>query len=388
MKRFALLTAALLVAACGGGTSSSASPSNPLAAGAPAYGAIAMDLSTADGTAPTPSEMPVPALSASDASAAALTAGDPCHPHLFLRTEEAVHRVNRHLWHALRFAALALRGTPVAVGDSATWDTVGPLIERKLTVNRTGDMTYTWTLEIKLRASVSFTTIATGTLDRTGATTPREGAGTVQVDLTAIASVTGQEIAGTLDFDFSSLAGSRRVIADAKDVIWDTDALSPVRASPRSAHEVFLHELGKGGSLLVDEDMVFACPANPDTKSADVQLVARWYRTTGGAVHGRSDALMTNGQLPDHSLDHVVGVTCHSLPSEGSSDAVESYWLMKAEDSTGATVVGQSHEANGTDASACDGVFGDVPILADDSKDFDFSTIDFTGTTPYPFPGM
>ena len=386
MKRFAVLTAALLAAACGGGTSSS---SSPLAAGAPSYGAVAMDLTTADGTAPAATEAPMPAaLAPADPAVAAAFVGDPCHPHLFVRTETTVARVNRHLWHALRFAALALRGTPIAVGDSAVWDTVGPMIERKLTVTRTGDMTYTWTLEIEQRGAASFTTIATGTIDRTGAATAREGAGTVHVDLTAIASVTGQEIAGTLDFDFSSLAGTRKVVADAKDVVWDSDAFSPVRAAPRSSHYVFLHELGKGGSLLADDDMVFACPANPDTKSASVELVARWYRTNAGDVHGRSDALMTGGQLPDVGIDHIVGVTCHSLPAEGSSSVAESYWLMKAEDGTGATIVGQSHEANGTDASACDALFGAVPTLADDTNDLDFSTIDFTGTTPYPFPGM
>lgn len=388
MKRVAIVTAALLAAACGGGSSSSSSTS-PLAAGAPSYGAIAMDLTTADGTAPAATETPMPAAVApAGTSSTALFVDDPCHPHLFIRTETTVARVNRHLWHALRFAALALRGTPIAVADSAVWDTVGPMIERKLTVTRTGDTTYAWTLEIEQRDAASFTTIATGTLDRTGAATPREGAGTVHVDLGAIASVTGQEIAGTLDFDFSSLAGTRKVVGDAKDVVWDSDALSPVRAAPRSSHYVFLHEAGKGGSLLADDDMVFACPSNPDLKAADVQLVARWYRTTTGELHGRSDALMTNGQLPDHSIDHVVGVTCHTQPAEGSSVTAESYWLMKAEDSTGATIVGQSHEANGTDASACDGVFGAVPTLADDTNDFDFSTIDFTGTTPYPFPGM
>jgi hypothetical protein len=281
-----------------------------------------------------------------------------------------------------------MRGTPIVVGESATWDTVGPEFERKLTVTRTGDQTYTWTLELKKRDAAAFTTVASGSVDRTGATKLGEGAGTLDVDLSAIASVTGQEIAGTLAFDFSSLAGTRKVVADATNVIWDTDAQSPVRRSPRSSHEVYLREKGKGGSLLVDDDMVFACPANPDVKAADVSLVSRWYRTGAGAVHGRSDALMKNGQLPDHAIDRIVGVTCHTSPAEGSADFAESYWLMKAEDAAGATIVGGSHEVNGTDASACDPIFGVVPTLASNANDFDFSQVDFTGTTPYPFPGM
>ncbi|MFT3916854.1 MAG: hypothetical protein QM704_23055 [Anaeromyxobacteraceae bacterium] len=386
MKRLSLFLAAAFLAACGGASQSTTVEA--LSASAPSYDAVAMDVTAADAVSPALSEAVTPASASELAGIQSAVTEDPCHPHLFVRTHDTARRVNRHLWHALRHVALAMKGNPVQVGESATWDTVGPTLERKFTVTRTGDTTYTWTLQLRKLADADFTTVTTGDVDRKDATRPGEGSGHVSIDLTKLASVTGQDVAGTLVFTFSSLAGTRTVVADAKDVIWDTDALSAVKAAPRSTHQVYLHEKGKGGSLLVDEDMVFACPSNPSLLPADVSLVSRWYRTAAGAVHGRSDALMVNGQLPAHTIDRVVGVTCHASPDEGSSDFAESYWLMKAEDAAGATIVGASHEVNGTDASACDPQFGPVPVLADGSKDLDFSKIDFTGSTPYPFPGM
>ena len=118
---------------------------------------------------------------------------------------------------------------------------------------------------------------------------------------------------------------------------------------------------------------------------ADVELVARWYRTSTGSVHGRSDAQMTGGQLA--TGNRVVGVTCSESGTE-SGDFGELFWLMKGEDATGATLPGLAF--SDTHALApCDPVLGaKVPTLTDATSDFDFSAVDFTSATTYPFPGM
>jgi hypothetical protein len=85
------------------------------------------------------------------------------------------------------------------------------------------------------------------------------------------------------------------------------------------------------------------------------------------------------------------------MPTEG-------FWLMKAEDAAGATIVGASSTSlmDPTAAAApCDAAFGDVPVLADNSKDFTgwppppsglapVSSINpfYSDNVPYPFPGM
>jgi hypothetical protein len=213
--------------------------------------------------------------------------------------------------------------------------------------------------------------------------------GDATLDLTALASVTGDDVAGVLSEHFETFAASRKLVVDAKGVVWDADASASIRRVPRDAHYVYEREPGKGGSLKIEEQMAFGCPANPSDLEADVKLVSRWYHTSSGAVHGRSDALMTGGQLL--AGQKVVGVTCHASAADGE-DQAESYWLMKLEDAAGATVQGSAHESSAVGASACDPALnaptGAVPTLADASSDFDVAPIDFSDATPYPFPGM
>ncbi len=370
----ALPLALAALAGCGGGASESA-----FQAAAPSYQALSMDLTTTDATAPA-------ALTVAGGAAATLP---DCHPHLFLRTHDVVARVNRHLWHFLKHVEGVIHRNPdITPGDSQVWERVNAGIDGRFTVKRTGDATFTWTLEMRKVGASDFATVFQGDIDRTGAQGAHQGAGDATLDLGALASVTGQDVAGVLSVQFQSFTDKRFVVVDAKGVVWDADANAPVLRQPRDAHYVYDREPGKGGSLKIEEQMAFACPDNLALAPADVKLVSRWYRTTSGSVHGRSDALMTGGQLPVGN--EVVGLTCHQSAAEGE-DQAEGYWLMKEEDASGATVGGALRSTT-SDASSCDPALnpptGAVPNLADASSDFDMSGIAFTDSTPYPFPGM
>ena len=151
---------------------------------------------------------------------------------------------------------------------------------------------------------------------------------------------------------------------------------------------MYYREPGKGGSLKIQDQMVFACPANPSLLPADAQLVSRWYKFTDGSIHGRSDALLQNGQLPAAGIDHVVGVTCHEGTAEGETQA-EGFWLMKAENSSGGTITGASSTTAGdANATPCDPVFGNVPTLTDNSNDFNGWPASYSDGTPFPFPNI
>jgi hypothetical protein len=116
-------------------------------------------------------------------------------------------------------------------------------------------------------------------------------------------------------------------------------------------------------------------------------MVSRWFKAADGTVHGRSDGLIQGGQLVA-PVDRIVGVTCHNAAAERHMPT-EGYWLMKAEDASGATIAG----ANATsmmDASAtpCDATFGPVPTLENATNDFKDWPASYADGTPYPFPGM
>ena len=148
----------------------------------------------------------------------------------------------------------------------------------------------------------------------------------------------------------------------------------------------YYRELGKGGSLKFQDQMVFACPANPSLVPANAQLVSRWYKASDATIHGRSDALMTGGQLAA-PVDHAVGATCHVGAQEGD-DQREGFWLMKAEDASGATLSGESSLHLGESVTPCDPIFGAVPELSDNVNDFTGWPSSYSDGTPFPFPNM
>lgn len=372
-----------LVLACGGTTSTDA---GPLADAAPAYQALALDLTSSDVAAG------ASLVAAPGGSATALTAStDLCHPHLFLRTDAVAMRMNRHLYKFLGLVEAVVQTNPtLATADSVTWQRTRGTVVVKFTVSRSAasPTLHGWLLELRpaLSPAAPFTTVFTGTIDRTGATRPHDGSGTMSLDLSALHSVLPLEPAsGVITASFQLSATSRTIAVDASGVTWDTAGITDglLATAPRTARYVYTHAPGKGGSLKIQDQMPFYCPSNPTGVAADVSLVARWYRTATGAVHGRSDARMAGGQLP--AGERVVGVTCSESSGDGA-DFGERFWLMKEEDAAGATVPGLAFlDTHGL--PACDPALGaTVPSLTDDTGDFDFSTIDFSSPAPYPFP--
>jgi hypothetical protein len=315
---------------------------------------------------------------------------DGCHPHLFLRTEAVSRRLNRHVFKFLgRIEALIAKNPTIDTSGQKVWERAFPDgVDATFTIAKNADLTYSWTLELRQGTSGSATTVFSGKILPTG---PHQGSGSLTLDLTALHTVIPAEPAtGTIQVDFTVTSKSRLIELVASDVVWDTDGdpddLPPV--APRNAHYVYLSEKDTGGSLKATDQMIFACPANSTRARADVELVHQWIDLADGSVHGRSDALMKNGQLT--ATQEVVGVTCHSAPAlppvaKMALPEVEGYWLMKLED--GNTVVPGSAQQAGS-PSACDPLFGDVPTADSTSTDFKFSSVNFGDSTPYAFPGI
>ena len=392
--RHALLAAPLAIAmACGG-----ASNDNPttggshaaLTAATPTYGALSLDQVSTDTTASA-------LTAASPTPAAALTATPPlimdavsCHPHLFLRQREVVERLNRHIYKALRHVETAIASGKVdQTNTSMTWEQVENGIDRKFIVMFVSAGVYTWELDVGAAGTTPLPVAMTGQIDRTGTTGPHQGKGTLHVDFAALhAGFPAETVTqGTLDVQFDTEAGSRTVTVGAKDVAWQLDpawfdnmpAVMAALSAPRSGSYVYFRQPGTGGSLKIQDQMVFACPSNPQLLAADAQLVSRWYKATDGSVHGRSDAFMNGGQLGS-PIDHVAAITCHLGAVEGQSQA-EGLWLMKAEAADGSTVTGWS-SASG--AEPCDPIFGPVPTLTDAKNDFTAWPSSYSDGVPYP----
>jgi hypothetical protein len=389
----------LAALACGGSGGSTTTPA-ALREATPSSAALSVDLAGASSTA-------MPTTAPADPGLAMMHGGDfppveighdGCHPHLLLRTEAVSRRLNRHLYKFLgRIDALLQENPITTTGTQEVWEHVYPSgLDVKFTVTLTGTNMFAWTLELRQGSTGDFTTVFSGTIDRTNATGPHQGTGTASLDLTALHSVIPMEPAqGTIDVTFDVTAARREVTLDAADVTWDTDGdpddLPPV--SPRNAHYVYLSEKGIGGSLKAADQMIFFCPANPTLARADVDLVQRWYFLTDGSLHGRADALMKNGQLTE--TQQVVGLTCHARPAPptmvpASTDTghevmpdAEGYWLMKLEDGGMVTTTQQAGSP-----TSCDPIFGEVPAADSTTNDFDFAGVSFTDGIPYPFPNM
>jgi hypothetical protein len=390
--RNALLAAPLALAlGCGGSTPGSGSAA--LDAATPSYASLSMDQVSAD----TASSALLTGASTAAVAPAAAIAGDGCHPHLFVRQREVVERVNRHIHKALRHVEAVIARNPLTATDTTkTWESVEGGIDRRFTITLLAPGVYGWELDVGPVGTTPLPVVLTGQIDRSGATGPHQGKGELHIDFAKLhAGFPSERVTqGTLDVQFDVEAASRKVFVTARDVAWDLDAslfassaVVSALSAPRSGAYVYFREPGKGGSLEIQDQMVFLCPANASLLPSDAALVSRWYRVADGSVHGRSDALMKNGQLPAAGIDHVAGVTCHQSAAEGETQA-EGFWLMKAEDASGATLSGAS-SATVADpgAVACDPIFGAVPTLADATNDFTGFPATIDGT-PFPFPNM
>jgi len=387
--RNALLTTSLLLGtACGGAGAGAA-----LQAATPSYAALALDQVTTDSTAS--------ALTASGgtevAAALAMPTGEACHPHLFVRQREVVERVNRHLFKALHHIEELIASNPLTATDTTrVWERVLNGVDRKFTITLVSPDVYGWELDAGPAGTTPLPVVLTGQIDRTAATGPHQGKGTLHVDFAALFAAYPLEKVkeGTLDVAFDVSATSRKLTVTASGITWDLDPVNFASVSvlaalsaPRSGSYVYDREPGKGGSLKIQDQMVFACPSNPSLVAADAQLVSRWFRSADGSVQGRSDALMQNGQLPAAGIDRVVAVTCHQAGADGQAQG-EGLWLMKAEDAAGNTLSGFSSATLDPSATPCDPAFGPVPLLADATEDFTGWPASYADGVPFPFPGM
>ncbi len=401
LSRILIALPVAALAACGA--------SDPFLDATPTYAGLAMDQTSGDATAPSTT---AGALTA-DGTQAMMTSDSPCHPHLFIRTHEVVARVNHNLARFLAGVEYVLNQDPqVAAKGVHVWERTLPSgVSVRFTMTRTGDV-YTWLLEAAPPGG-AFVQVFWGDIDRAGAALPHQGTGTMTLDLTALKSVFPLEPgSGQVSASFEVTPTSRLIVVDAVGVAWAIDptmlpdgtdpAVLTALEQPRNAHYVFFHEIGKGGSLKVKDQMVFLCPSNPSYKLADAVVVDRWYRASDLTRHGRADGLITGGQLPDQTppVDRVVGVTCQQASAEMDVPA-EVFWLMKAEAADGSTIAGWSSDlAGGAGPSACDPALdppgGTVTDLVSNANDFTFGQATFTtgvdltdpANQPYPFPGM
>jgi hypothetical protein len=391
--RNTLLASSLALAlACSGSSTTAGSGSAALDAATPSYAALSMDQVSTDATI----SANAPTALTSAPQPDVMLSGDGCHPHLFLRQREVVERVNRHIYKALRHVEVAIARNPLsATDDTKTWESVENGIDRKFTISLVSADVYSWELDIGPVGTTPLPVVMTGQIDRTGATGPHQGKGTFHIDFAKLHAGYPSEKAtqGTLDVSFDVEAASRNLTVTATDVAWDLDAtrfssaaMVTALSAPRSGAYVYYREPGKGGSLKIEDQMVYVCPANPSLVPADAQLVSRWYKASDTTIHGRSDAFMKGGQLAA-PVDHLAAVTCQTGRREGDEQA-EGFWLMKAEDASGNTISGESSQDLGESTTACDPIFGVVPELADNHDDFTGWPSSYSDGTPFPFPNM
>jgi hypothetical protein len=369
--RLSLLAVPLALAACGGNSSEEAFRN-----AAPSSAALSIDVDgSATATATTASTSTAATI---DATAMPMT----CHPLLFARTEAVARRLNRHFRHALGRIEHVIATHPALSTDSKiVWTEQRGGVDVRFTMTRAGDV-FTWTLELRPAggSDTSWVAVFSGDVDRTGATGPHQGKGEFTLDLDALASVTALDVAGKLQATFDLSAAKRLVAITAGGVRWDPDPDGDLaRIAPLDATYTYLREPGVGGSLVLKDAMILFCPGNPTLAPADAELVSRWYRTSSGEIHGRSDARATGGQIP--AGEAWMGVTCHVRPADPATTRSEFFWMVKDEAAGGATIDSWQVSAG---SGACDAAFGAVPSASDAATDFDFAAV----TVPYPFPGM
>ena len=348
-----------LAAACGGANPAS---TQAFTQSAPTFDKFAIAQNDGDTSEPA---APQDATASQDLT----SAGTDCHPHLFARTGEIISHVNRHFFKMLAHAEALIRSHPnLQSGESVTWENVGENgIDRKLVMTLNADGSYSFVL------TLNNTTVMTGSIDTTVTGTVTETKGAATFDYSALASVvtteksTGQ-ITDTFDIvkDTSRPAGQQEKRSATMTLTafhFDDDL-----HGPRNGSYSWEREPGVGGKFQFTDSLVLLCPANPSLLSADLTAVARWYRAADGSVHGRSDAKASGGQITAGNT--WIGVTC----AQGLSSSVappEAYWMMKLENSSGATVVGAVDQLGD---APCDPAFGAVPSLNNNATDYDFSS--------------
>ena len=320
MRKTVMVSAALLAAACGG-----SAQQDGFERATPAFDAVALEITSSDSASSNFENESEPDDDASEVADASV--GDPCHPHLFLRTHEVVELTNRGLGRVLGpIHRLLPFGPRHRDGSIHVWERVVNGFDYKYTVLKTGDHSFTATLQVKKEGypDSSFVTVYSAETDRDPAN--HDGSGTATLDLDKLASLTGDAVSGQLSLAFTVTSAEKKVIFTM------TNFKPRSTATARNGHFVFDKQTGKGGSLKSTEDMTLRCTgATPVAAgTTPVTAVARWAVASDG-VHFRGDAGATGGQVP--AGEKWEGVTC----AQGR-DPRETYWLMKLEDATGTTI--------------------------------------------------
>jgi hypothetical protein len=388
-----------VVLACGGSTSTGTG-SDALNAATPSFGALSLDQVAADTTAPTA------ALVADAGSTQVMGPGGlACHPHLFMREREVVERVNRHIYKVLKNVEKLIAKIPATETEiSKTWTKTEAGVDVSFTVKLVSPNVYSWEFAAGSTAGSTGTTplsvVMSGEINRNGYTGKHEGKGTMEVDFAKLdAAFPNEKVSqGTIQVQFDVSATARKITVVADGITWDMDpshfggVVPAALSAPRSGAYVYFREPGKGGSLKIQDQMVFACGMDRRVENlalvpADARMVSRWFKATDGTVHGRSDGMIEGGNLVA-PVARIVGVTCHNAAAEQHMPT-EGFWLMKAEDAAGATLLGfSSMSLMDTAAAPCDAAFGDVPNVDDNAKDFKGWPDSYSDNTPFPFPGM
>jgi hypothetical protein len=373
---YSLLATAALSACAGGGST------DEFRAAAPTSDKLA--ISEYDGD-------PVDGTAADSSSSTQALSRPECHPHLFVRTHEIIGRLNRHFAKHLHHVEELIEDNPLGDGETKTWENVRGGLDRKLTMTRTANLDGSVTFEFELdvarvaaSGSPSFVKVMWGSITHSGPASDDAGAqrvedkGTVTFDFDALASVkAGERARGQITDTFDNVRDPDKGVKRTASVVLSN--FLPEEGDPhgpRNGSYSWEREPGVGGKFRFQDTVTLFCLPNPAAVQSDVTTISRWYKTADGQVHGRSDSKATGGQLP--TGDTWMGVTC----AKGQTTAMpaEGFWMMKLEDSTGATVSSQSSQV-GTEP--CDPVFGAVPTATDDKTDYDFPA-DFSAIT---FPG-
>jgi len=422
-----------LFVACGGSTGQTAAhvTTAQLAAATPSIANVSLVNSTLDNASPTADAPQFGGPMDFEGRCQA----DPCNPHLFLRGEEVVDRVNRHFYKFLNHVERAILAYPAhTTDDSATWKVRHLGVEAILTVTSPATSIFSWTLDlVPLNNPAGTTLVAQGTVDQTQASGRHQGTGDMYLYLNALASVAPvTEVAGTIDAHYEVLAGHRMVAVHADNVVWDTDSRNPFRSTPRTSYYVSYREPGTGGSLKVSEEteVPTVCPSWHDPvmplaessttpialAPAEVDLVSRWYvavpstSTTPAEVHGRSDAQYTGGALGTGNV--LMALTCHSFDVGMAARYQEGGWGMMGEgdwlwQSERYSLFKSENLPGGDskwwrtfgDPSACDPELNPntfpvtplyIPATTNSTTDFPFANtkvVNFKDLSVYPYPG-
>jgi hypothetical protein len=389
MKTFKLVPLAMLVVAAACGGSNGAPTTADFQANAMTFDKVSISQNDGDDNEPASALAPSAALTmAPAASSDAVTrGGSECHPHLFANTDEVIGRVNFHFFKLVRHVEEVIKTDPASsTGNTRIFENVRAGIDRRLTItgttNADGSVTYDFKLELAAVATTeTFVQVMSGTLTHSGppagevadagAAVAVENKGNVSFDFDALHSVVASEPArGQLSDTFDNLhdpvKGVKRTATITLSNFIPDDAQA-VMHGPRNGSYTWEREPGVGGFFQYQDSLILNCPSNPARAVADIAAVARWYKAADGSVHGRGDAQATGGQIP--LGDKWEGVTC----AQGSTSTApaEGEWLMKEEDSTGASIF-VGHVQIGV--TPCDAIFGAVPDETDSINDYNFSS--------------